>query len=37
MEIDRLIETGHNQAILCIAYNAFRKELFTGSQVRAPG
>ena len=32
MEVRRTIADAHDQAILCVAYNAQRREIFTGSQ-----
>ena len=32
MEVRRVIAEAHEQPILCVAYNAQRREIFTGSQ-----
>ena len=33
MEVRRTIADAHDQAILCVAYNAQRREIFTGKAV----
>ena len=35
MEVGRVIETKHALNVLAVACNPFRRELFTGSQVRS--
>ena len=32
MEVRRVIADAHHEPILCVAYNAQRREIFTGSQ-----